>query len=265
MSIKKYAKIFADHAGMEFSRVALDRTVFFLDFSVTLFRNFIWPIIAAVIYSQTSGVPGWTLPEFILFQGTFLLSFALAGIGAFNIVWDLGDAIDEGMLDIYLVKPLKLIPGFLVMSFNPFFLSDIFAGITIVTIGLISSGWVFNLLNLLMYIALMFSSVMIWFFIAGVIIALNFRYPRASDLMNLFWNFKKLGEYPLTIYGDLIKFLLTFVIPLGLAGFYPSEVLLGRVSDLGQFLAMIGLSLAFGIAGYIIIKRSVKGYESAGG
>jgi len=37
------------------------------------------------------------------------------------------------------------------------------------------------------------------------------------------------GRYPLTIYNGVVQFVLCWVIPFGLASFYPSVRLLGRV------------------------------------
>lgn len=265
MSIKKYFKVLLTSIKLQYSSATLDKAAFLMDFGVSILKDFLLPIISMLIYSNTSGVPGWTLPEFILFQGTFLLSFAIAGLGVFSIVWGVGETIDAGLLDRYLVRPLKLVPGFIIGSFNPWFISDTIAGIIIVVIGLVGSGWVFNLGNLLMYILLIISSTTTWFFVASIIVALNFKYPSAYDLLQLFWNIKNLGDYPLTIYGGAIRFLLTFVLPLGLAGFYPTQFILGRITDINMFLVMVIASFAFGVFGYIVLNRSAKNYESVGG
>jgi ABC-2 type transport system permease protein len=42
------------------------------------------------------------------------------------------------------------------------------------------------------------------------------------------WNVIAFGRYPLSIYSPVVQFFLCWVVPFGLASFYPSVKLLGR-------------------------------------
>jgi ABC-type uncharacterized transport system permease subunit len=59
--------------------------------------------------------------------------------------------------------------------------------------------------------------------------------------------------------------MLTFILPMALAGFYPASYILGKISDyklLGLFL-LIGL--AFAGVGTMAIKKGIKKHTSYGG
>ncbi|MDD5417569.1 MAG: ABC-2 family transporter protein [Candidatus Nanoarchaeia archaeon] len=265
MNITKYVKIFREISALRISQVAAFGASFFVNVLTSIISNFLWPIVAVVLYAQTSGFPGWSIGEFILLQGTILLSFGIAGSSIFSIVWDIGWQIDEGLFDMTLLKPMGVIPGIIATSFNPWFIADIASGAVLVVTGIISSGAVISLLNILSYTILIASSMLVWFFFASLILSLNFKYLEAWGIFELFWTVKRLGEYPIDIYGGFLKFLLTFVIPFGLAGFYPAQILLGRITDWTQILILIVSSFVFGIVGYLILNRSIKNYSSAGG
>jgi ABC-2 type transport system permease protein len=42
------------------------------------------------------------------------------------------------------------------------------------------------------------------------------------------WNMMAFGRYPLTIYSPVVQFFLCWIVPFGLASFYPSVRMLGR-------------------------------------
>lgn len=66
------------------------------------------------------------------------------------------------------------------------------------------------------------------------------------------WNLIAFGRYPLSIYSGLVQFFLCWIIPFGLASFYPSVRLLGRAvtpeyAPLVPVVAAVFLAAAIGL------------------
>ena len=99
--------------------------------------------------------------------------------------------------------------------------------------------------------------------------ALTFRIVRAQALFALVNDVNnRFGSYPLHIFGDLARFVLTFGVPIAFIAYLPATVLLGRTGELSVHPAVaygapiIGAAL-FGVA-YIFWRSQIPHYQSSG-
>ena len=72
------------------------------------------------------------------------------------------------------------------------------------------------------------------------------------------------GRYPLTIYALPLQFVLTWVLPYAMAGFYPAAFLLrgGHYRVYGLFAPLMGL--LFTVLSLAVWRVASKGYQSTG-
>ena len=80
--------------------------------------------------------------------------------------------------------------------------------------------------------------------------------------------FSNFGNYPLSIYGAGVRWLLTFGIPVAFVSYFPAAVLLGRTHDLSvppliAYLAPAAGLLWFGLA-YQLFRHELRAYQSSG-
>jgi ABC-2 type transport system permease protein len=71
------------------------------------------------------------------------------------------------------------------------------------------------------------------------------------------------GKYPITIFPQAIKAMATFVIPVGMIGFFPASALLGRIEPYTLFAAIPCVLFMF--LGIWVYQKMVKQYEGVGG
>ena len=73
-----------------------------------------------------------------------------------------------------------------------------------------------------------------------------------------------LGQYPLSVYGILGQLIFTILIPIGIAYYYPAEVLFGFVGIEGTIAELL-LSIVIILVSRKIIYEVLNGYSSGGG
>jgi len=71
------------------------------------------------------------------------------------------------------------------------------------------------------------------------------------------------GRYPITIFPKAVKSIITFVIPVGMIGFFPANALLGQFNT-AALLAVIPCVL-FMFFGIWLYQYMVRLYEGVGG
>jgi ABC-2 type transport system permease protein len=75
---------------------------------------------------------------------------------------------------------------------------------------------------------------------------------------------EKFGRYPLGIYNEALRLILTFFIPVAIASYYPASVILGKETLVASLSATIPVVIFF-LLSLLCWKYAMKKYGSAGG
>lgn len=98
-----------------------------------------------------------------------------------------------------------------------------------------------------------------------LVASLAFKFKRSGPLLQFIYNFSNYAKYPLTIFPKAIRFILIFVIPLGLCIFYPFENLFEiKYNPWLLALMIIGITTLFSAICIFVWSKLVKTYESTG-
>lgn len=98
-----------------------------------------------------------------------------------------------------------------------------------------------------------------------IIASFAFVVGRSGPLLQVIYNFLTYSRYPLTIFPKVIRFILTFIIPLGVCLFLPYDFLVtNSYNPILLLVAMIGATAIFSVLSVIIWNISCSRYESTG-
>lgn len=242
------------------------KTTYRLDYLLTVLSTVVGdiftPIITLVIYSITRGIPGWSYSEILLFQGVFLLITESNRFLFSRIPDTIGHNVRGGSFDNFMLKPMPILTYILIRSLDLDSLPGVMASLGIIGYALFSLST--NLGNIIGFLYLTSLGLLILFSLSLIVGALSFFYVRVHILHQLIWQLKKLARYPLSIYTQTIRGIMTYIVPFGFASFYPASTLIGGTSVL--FLAKsTTIALIFFGASYGIWRFGLSHYESAGG
>ena len=123
--------------------------------------------------------------------------------------------------------------------------------------------------TLLFYVINMLSAFVIFSAITIFTGAVSFWAVKSEEIASLLTNnnhgLKNYTDYPITIYGKGIGFLLTFVVPYAFTGYYPVASLLGKGLPHPEFAYLSPLiALISGTAAYLLWNYGLRHYNSAG-
>ncbi|MGH9780969.1 MAG: ABC transporter permease, partial [Candidatus Acidiferrales bacterium] len=179
-------------------------------------------LFVVVLFQKVPTLAGWTLPEEI-----FLYGFTLIPYGMFNIIslnlYDFGNNyIIEGKFDRVMLRPVSTLFQVLFEQFRIESMQEI-------ATGLFCMWWASSRLHI-HWTAGKFSLLIFWGLCAGVIYisvfllltTISFWFEDRIGVHPPVWNLIAFGRYPLSIYSGAVQFFLCWIIPFGLASFYPS-------------------------------------------
>lgn len=260
--MKKYAAMYRECVKIAVAQSVAYRADFLLSLIISLAANFGLPLVTLLIYQSGASFPGWTFYEVLLLQSVFTLSNGLADVLFGSVLWVTMSHVREGTYEVVLLKPMHPLFFIITSNFNPQSLSVLAGGGALMLIALVQIGAP-SLLSWGQFLLLFLSGFSVVTGFSMMMAATSFKWVANSRIPEIFNSVKNFGKYPLGIFPKMLQNAVTFIIPVGMIGFYPASALLGRASPV-MLLAVFPCVL-FMLAGCWMYQYMIKLYEGVGG
>lgn len=231
------------------------RGAFLFEISLMIANNLIFFSIWWIFFHQFQDIAGWQIREM-----TVMMAIVTGSYGAMQIFFggirQLSRTIMQGDLDPFMTQPKNLLIhlissrsfakgwGNIMTTFVLIFIEGLYDihTIVLILIGVLSGCLVFTAMNIIMH------SLSFWL---GSVESLAQKY---SDTLFL------LALYPTHIYSGFLNLIMFTIIPAGIIGYLPVELV--RQFSWFQLTLLIGSSLLFWGAAFKIFYLGLKRYES---
>ncbi len=262
--ISKYIKLWLSWFKLEIEGDMAYRMNFLLHLIAGSIFSVISPLIMYFIYNSSRGIPGWSFWEIMLFVGTTNLVWGFCSFVFFPMIPICISYVQQGTFDRVMIRPFNPL-GFL--TFSSIELNEIgglFVGVTLISTALIKLKTIILFSNIIYYIILIILALLFIYSLIVLTSAMCFIAVKNFGIHAFIEAIGAYTEYPLTIYGPTLNFVFTFILPVGIASFYPVSILLGKVGF--SSIAIIALPV-FAMFGFSLFIWSIamKKYSSAGG
>lgn len=260
--MSSYTKVYLEGMKIGIKR----RLAYKADFAFSIFTMLIGemfaPLFIFIIYTNSSGIPGWTAYELLLLQGIFLMikGFSFASFG--GMIWNTIKSVKDGALDVVLLKPLNPIFNLISHAFDAEDFGKFFGGVLLTVFAVYNIGSI-EAWRWIPFIIWFVIGLGVFFCFALLASALAIKYIstwRIYEVIETIWLF---GQYPVSIYSKVIAGFLTFIVPIAYANYYPALFLLGK-PDLFLGIPIFVTSILIFLC-YSYWMHVFKSYSSAGG
>jgi ABC-2 type transport system permease protein len=262
--VKRHVMLVADY----FSQYAKVRISYRGDFFVSLFTSFAATLFGLgfviILFQRATQLAGWKFEEVL-----FLYGFSLVPYGLFNVIspnlYDFGNNfIIEGKFDRVLLRPVSSLFQVLFEQFRIESLQEVATGLFCMAWALHRLGiqWTFERVGLLVFFALCATVIYVSVFL--MLSTVSFWFEDRIGVHPPVWNVIAFGRYPLSIYSGAVQFVLCWIIPFGLASFYPSVRILGRTVSPGYAPLVPVVAVVFLGMAVMLWNFGSKRYSSTG-
>ncbi len=189
----------------------------------------VWSAIGVGIpFLYVHSIAGWTYPELLVVVGMFTFMKGYLDIVLVPNLSQMTEYVRMGTLDYILTKPIN--SQFLVSLRNLGLEGWASAPLGI---GLVAYGlWVFrylpSLLDILAFLLLTFSALIMLYSLNLAIQSLTFWVVDLEAADSLVDSAVEVGRFPVAFYGGWLRFVFTAVIPVAFLTTFPAQALLGR-------------------------------------
>ena len=229
-------------------------------FAATLFQlGFV-----LVLFQKIPRLAGWTFPEVLFLYGFSLIPYGLFNIISLNLFNFGNNYIIEGKFDRVLLRPVSSLFQVLFEAFRIESLQEVATGVFCVVWAArqLHVVWTPGKLTMLIFFGICAGVIYLSVFL--LLTTVSFWFEDRIGVSPPVWNLIAFGRYPLSIYSGAVQFVLCWIIPFGLASFYPSVRLLGRAVTPEYAPLVPVVAAAFLTAAILLWNFGTRHYASTG-
>ncbi|RNA67161.1 ABC transporter permease [Alteribacter keqinensis] len=258
-----YVSIFFQYA----SQYMKTRLQYRSDLVVELFSDLLFQavnlIFILVVFGHTTLLSGWSREEIIFIYGFFLVPYAI--FSSFFNIWDFNDRyIVKGEMDRVLTRPIHSLFQIIIERMELESMFGVITGLAIMFYAGSQLGLTLSWYDPFMFLLMVAGGSLIYAGIFIILASISFWSDSRTDIMPMMYNIGNYGRYPVDIYNQVIRYVLTWILPFAFVGVYPAAFFLGR--DEWYFYAFLTpvMGLIFISISVFAWNEGVKRYRGAG-
>lgn len=217
-----------------------------------------------IIFSQIPQLAGFSFEQIVFIYGFSQIPKGIDHLLTDNL-WCVGYFIvRKGDFDKYMTRPINPLFHVIAETFQIDAIGELVVGIGL----MISVAGQVNLyitpLSVILFIISIPFAALIYTAIKIGTAAIAFWVKSSGYLIQMLYGMNEFAKYPTTIYSNVVKVIVTFIIPFAFTGYYPSLYFLTGENPLFNIGGTVLISLVFFGIALLIWNRGIKAYESAG-
>ena len=225
---KRHVLLFSDYFA-QYAKVRISyRGDFFISLATSMAATIFSLGFVVILFQKATQLAGWRLEEVVFLWGFTQIPYGLFNVISLNL-YDFGNNyIIEGKFDRVLLRPVSSLFQVLFETFRIESLQEVVTGIFCMWWASHRLGihWTAGKISTLLFFSVFAAIIYVSIFL--ILSTVSFFWEDRIGVHPPVWNVIAFGRYPLSIYSGVVRFFLCWIIPFGLASFYPSVRLLGR-------------------------------------
>jgi ABC-2 type transport system permease protein len=213
-----------------------------------------WELLSLnIIFNNTTTIGGWGLPELIALLGVFRLVNTMM----IALIWPntekFNQGIRDGSMDYTILQPVNSMFLVTFSRITVWRVWDLMLAIVLIVVGINMSGDLITPLQILTFILLAMSGMIIIYSLWIVLIALTFWFTKFDNNVTIMQALLDSGRYPVSVYPVWLRIIVTYIIPIAVATTIPLQALRGDLN-----FSRILIYASIGIISFLVASRVWK-------
>lgn len=215
-----------------------------------------------IVFSKTDTLGGWRPAELLAIVGVYTLVSGLTQLIVRPSLARFMEDIRLGTLDFTLTKPVDAQLLVSMRQIEVWKLIDVAIGFVILGVAITQLGAAVGLAEAVLFVVALLAGVTIIYSFLLILATCAFWWVRLDNILNIFQSMYEAGRWPIGIYPPWLRYVLTFLVPVGFAITVPTEGLVGRLTS-PTLLGAIALAIALPLIARAFWKFGVRHYSGA--
>ena len=215
-----------------------------------------------VVFGHTDTLGGWGPNEVLAVLGVYLLMAAAMGGVIEPSMEKLMQDVRQGTLDYTLTKPGEAQFLVSVAEIRVWRLVDVALGLVVLGVAVARRGAAVGLVDGVLFLLMLLAGGAIVYGFLLTLAAVSFWFIRVENILAIFSDVYQTARWPIGIYPQWLRFILTFVVPVAIAVTVPAESVVGRLTG-GRAALALGVAAAALAVSRLVWRRGLKRYSGA--
>lgn len=225
-------------------------------------------LVVWIIVDRFNTIGGWSLAEI-----TFLYGMRLTAHGIFYLcfsqMFDIDRVLISGEYDRFLVRPISPLLQLFTRQLRVNCFGDLIGGAALLAFAVRGVGIDWSLAAWTFVLLAVVGGALVEGAIQIALGSLSFRFLSSIAVRQTVNEvFNQYGNYPQRIFPEVLRYLLTFSLPVAFVAYFPASALLDRTGELvvPAWIAWIAPALGVALFGVAlgIWRKASRGYQSSG-
>lgn len=259
----KYGQLFFQYAAQYMKTRLTYRTDMMVEIGSDLLSQAVNFLFILLVFGHTTSISGWSRDEIIFIYGFFLVPFAI--FGAFFNIWDFNERyIVKGEMDRILTRPIHSLFQIVIERMELESLFGVVTGMAVMVYAGSRLDLSLTWYDPFLFILLVLGGTLVYAAIFVLIASISFWSDSPTSIMPMMYNIGNYGRYPVNIYNNIIRFLLTWILPFAFVGVYPAAYFLGRTEWYTYAFLTPVIGITFFVFAVVMWNVGVTKYRGAG-
>lgn len=215
-----------------------------------------------VVFGHTDTLRGWGPNEVLAVLGVYLLMGAAMGGVIEPSMQKLIEDVRQGTLDYTLTKPEEAQFLVSVAEMRVWKLVDVALGLVVLGVALARRSAAVGPADLALFALMLLAGGAIIYSFLLALASVSFWFLRIDNILLIFSDLYGAARWPIGIYPNWLRMVLTFVVPVAIAITVPAEALVGRLTG-GRVLLAWGVAAGALAAARLVWTRGLRRYSGA--
>ena len=215
-----------------------------------------------VVFGHTESLGGWGQDEVLAVLGVYLLmSAAMGGViepGMAALIED----IHLGTLDYTLTKPIDAQFLTSIVDIRVWKLVDVALGVVVLAVALVRRGDAVGVVDAAGFLLMLLAGAAIIYSFFVAMASVSFWFLRIENIFAVFGDVYQAARWPIGIYPQWLRFILTFIVPVAIAVTVPAEAAVGRLTA-GRVALALAVALCTVAGSRLLWRCGLKRYSGA--
>jgi ABC-2 type transport system permease protein len=222
-----------------------------------------WDLLSlSIIFNNTNTIGGWGFPQLIALLGVFRLINTMM----IALVWPntekFNQSIRDGSMDYTILQPVNSMFLTTFSRITIWRVWDLILALVLIAIGISMAGTSITPLQILIFVLLAISGMIVIYSLWIVLIALTFWFTKFDNNVTIMQALLDSGRYPVSVYPVWLRIIITYVIPIAVATTIPLQGLRGDL-NFGRVLIFLAIGVLSFLVASRVWKAGLKRYSGA--
>ena len=236
------------------------------NFFIQVFESILGLVVAlgglAVVFTHTENLGGWSPDQLIALVGIYLLVGGLINLVINPSMERFMQDVRKGTLDFTLVKPADSQLLVSVQRVEIWKMVDVVMGLAVIGVALVRLQSAIGWGETAVFTVALFCGATIVYSFWLILATCSFWFVRVENILVIFQSMYSAGRWPVGIYPQWLRFILTFLVPVAFAVTVPAQGLIGQLNGRNLGLA-IALAVGLFIVARLFWRYGIRFYSGA--